>query len=130
MTEEREGGKRGEGGEGEGKRRLFGKRRTGGIQRKVTGFSKGEKGKGKGKGKGDDWGQQSYGKGYQGYCHACGELGHKANEGQCKVQEVGIVGTTADCSAVEVGTVWNFCATEIGGEDKPLRMRKRVLVTS
>ena len=54
------------------------------------------------------------GKGYQGICYECGEKGHKAGEGMCKIQEVTngeeLVGT--NCDAVEIGTVWNVCAVD------------------
>ena len=74
------------------------------------------------KGKGY-WGQYSYGKGYQGYCHACTKQGHKANEGLCEVQEVNNSGNQsgADCDAVEIGTVWNFCALEFDGGGPPTK---------
>jgi len=69
-------GEKGDKRKGKGKIGFHGKEDKGkGIGKR--GF-KGKGDKQKGKGKGEWWGPYSYGKGYQGYCYACGELGHKA----------------------------------------------------
>ena len=109
-------GEKGDKGKGKGKTGFYGKGDKGKGKGK-SGF-KGKGDKGKGKGKGDGWGPYSYGKGYQGYCHACGEQGHKAYEGMCKVQQVSVEGNqnaAADCDAVVIDTVWRLCQVESEG---------------
>jgi hypothetical protein len=99
----------GKGGKGDWKGKGKGKGDFG-----AKGYKGDYKGKGKGKGKGDYWGMPSGGKGYQGICFECGEKGHKAGEGMCKIQEVtsGEESMGTECAAVEIGTVWNVCTVE------------------
>jgi hypothetical protein len=121
------GGKGEKGDKGKGKGIWKGKGGKGDFKGKGKGeyWGKGVKGdykgKGKGKGKGDYWGMPSSGKGYQGVCFECGEKGHKAGEGLCKIQRVtnGEDQSATDCDAVEIGTVWNVCAVD--AFEPPLR---------
>ena len=57
------------------------------------------------------WNPNNTGKGYQGVCWGCGEVGHKANECPKKVNgvEEGNGGQPIDEQAVELGGVWNLC---------------------
>ena len=59
-------------------------------------------------------------KGTKEFSYECGEKGHKAGEGLCRIQEVtgGESGGT-NCDAVEIGTVWNVCAVD--ALEPPLR---------
>ncbi len=99
----------GKGGKGDWKGKGKGKGDFG-----AKGYKGDYKGKGKGKGKGDYWGMPSGGKGYQGICFECGEKGHKAGEGMCKIQEVtnGEESMGTNCDAVKIGTVWNVCTVD------------------
>ena len=106
-------GEKGDKGKGKGKAGSYGK----GVKGKGKGKQgfKGKGEKGKSKGKGDGWGPYYQGKGYQGYCYDCGEQGHKANEGMCKVQNVDTgaeQNVEADCGAVVIDSVWKVCQVE------------------
>ncbi len=110
------GGKGQKGEKGKGKGMWGGKGGKGDWKGKGKGKgdfgAKGYKGD-KGKGKGDYWGMPSGGKGYQGICFECGEKGHKAGEGLCKIQGIaGEESAETSCGAVEIGSVWNVCAVD------------------
>ncbi len=95
-------------------------------------WAKGNKGDPKEKVKGKDkwgyWGTPAWGKGCQGICYECGEKGHKAGEGLCKIQKItkGEDSAGTDCDAIEIGTVWNVCAvdTEATSEAPPQLWRR------
>ena len=73
---------------------------------------------GKGKGK-DGWSSLSKGgKGYQGRCYHCGEIGHKANEGRCgwAVQKVAVEGE--ETQIAEMGSVWSICHVGIKADER------------
>ena len=79
------------------------------------GWVKGDMDKGKGKGgkAGDLWNYFPSGKGYQGVCWKCHQVGHKANE--CTATGVNeMQGTEVEktCGSVEVGRIWNICHVE------------------
>ena len=95
----------GKGGEWSGKGGV-GKRGGGDWFGKGGGTYK-EKGKGSENGKG-------WGKGYQGKCYRCWEIGHKANEGLCWAGRAQGVSNAEgqEEQTVELGSVWAVCQVE------------------
>ena len=80
--------------------------------------SGGPRGKGIGKGDGkafSNYGshfQKGKGKGYQGRCFDCGQLGHKRGEAACWMASAAI---PMDCSVVSKETTKDLSAVEFGG---------------